>query len=304
MPDTMMMTGSAGDYKRDYENIIKLNAECKVLSKKLDEYKREEEEKQAKFDGFVRELAELQFERDRLTDNKVRKVLLAVTGRYKKKLDDIDSDRDYAQAQLDLVKYALLDAKENHKRVRKELAQKKRAVKQQRIFLRENYSEEENIYERDIENKNEFIYRVMKEIDEAMSSIQRVVNEIGCLKREDAKRAAQIGGMVAGMIVAPALTSIAIASSSNGMDQDSIAHKCYINALIADMNKEIRDVVSAYDSYKEAYSEVPGYIPVNVSGIIIYDNVTKDELNIYSDKLSSMKRNLSVDKVKFRAEVQ
>lgn len=241
-----MQTASNSEYKDDFNKICQLEADVEVLEKKVADYTRIEEGIQNTFNELVKKLAEVEVLLDELRNSKIKKFKAKITRKYDDLYEKNANLRDSIQKDLDSTKYRLQDTRGKLKDTKKALADTKAAYKKQREYMKRQYSEF-NDYEKKLENEKQQVRSVLKEIDEAIVVVEEVI-EIAKLAYDKFKSARAWG--FADMVFDDGLFC-EIFKYNNINDAEGMVYA--LNAAIARMNKELKDVNNVYGVYCQEF---------------------------------------------------
>lgn len=244
-----MYTGS-GNYQQDYDRLRRLDADIEVWQKKVIDYTRIKTGLQNDFDTTVKKLARIEIELDELSRNTLTKLKFKVTGKYETAYHSASLSRESTQRQLDEIKFKLQDTKGRLRDATVNLESAKTEKNALREHMKMNYAQFAE-YERKQEAEKLRLRTIIKEIEEAEVVVGEVIN-IANLSIDKFKSAKNWG--MADMFFDDGVFTEVIKYNKINSAQ-SMVHT--LNAMIARMNKELKDVNDIYGVYcKEFGSDI------------------------------------------------
>lgn len=270
-----MYTGS-GNYQQDYDRMCKLDADIEVWQKKVTDYTRIKTGLQNDFDTTVKKLAQLEIELDELSRNTWTKLKSKVTGKYETAYHSATLSRESTQRQLDEIKYKLQDTKGRLKDAAENLEKAKAEKNALRDYMKRNYTQFAE-YERKQEAEKQRLRTIIKEIEEAEVVVREVIN-IAKLSIDKFK-SAKNWGMADIFFDDGIFTEVMKYNKINSAQ--SMVHT--LNATIARMNKELRDVNDIYGVYCQEFGSDIKFMDFFFDNIFVdWSVVNKIESNINS----------------------
>lgn len=275
----MQLENSA--YAADYDKICQLEADIEVLEKKVADYTRIEAGVQNDFDAGVKKLAEIEIALDELSRFTWKRTKAKLTRKYDEVYDRNMTAKDAAQRELDNAKYRLRDVRGKLKDTKTRLNETKSAYQKQREYMKKTYSEF-NEYEKKIQNENLRLRSIIKEIDEALEVVGEVISIAG-LAYDKFKSARNWG--FADMVFDDGIFC-EIFKYNNINDAEGMV--CALNAAVARMNKEIRDVNNVYGVYCQEFGTDLKFMDY------VFDNIVVDWIALHRieenmDRLNTFK---------------
>lgn len=255
-------------YSADYDKICQLEADVEVLEKKAADYTRIETGVQSDFDTGVKKLAEIEVTLDELSRFTWKKIKAKLTRKYDEIYDRNMRARDAAQRELDNTKYRLQDVKGKLRDTKARLKDTKSRYNSQREYMKRTYSEF-NEYEKKIQDENLRLRSIIKEIDEAIEVVGEVINIAG-LAYDKFKSARNWG--FADMVFDDGLFC-EIFKYNNINDAEGMVGA--LNAAVARMNKELRDVNNIYGVYCQEFGSDLKFMD------FVFDNIVVDWMALH-----------------------
>lgn len=270
-----MYTGS-GNYQQDYDRLLKLDADIEVWQKKVTDYTRIKTGLQNDFDVTVKKLAQLEIELDELSRTTWTKIKTKFTGKYETAYHSATLSRESTQRQLDDIKYKLQDTKGRLKDATENLEKAKAEKNALREYMKRNYTQFAE-YERKQEAEKQRLRTIIKEIEEAEIVVREVIN-IANLSIDKFK-SAKNWGMADIFFDDGIFTEVMKYNKINSAQ--SMVHT--LNATIARMNKELRDVNDIYGVYCQEFGSDIKFMDFFFDNIFVdWSVLNKIENNINS----------------------
>lgn len=233
---------SGRNFNEDFNRINQMEADIEVLDKKVEDYTRIEEGIKNDFDLNVKKLADVELTLDELRNSKWKKFKTKITGKYDSLYEKNAKIRDDTQHEIDSLKYRLLDTRGRLKDVKKALEDTKKEYKQLREYMKREYSEF-NAYEQKLEKEKQRLRSVLKEINEAIVAVEEVLSIAEAAL--DKFKSAKMWGFADLVFDDSMFCELFKYNDIN--NAESLVYS--LNAAIARMNKELRDVNNIYDVY-------------------------------------------------------
>lgn len=268
-----MYTGS-GNYQQDYDRLSKLDAEIEVWEKKVADYTKIRTGLQNDFDVTVKKLAQLEIELDELSRLTWTKLKSKVTGKYEAAYHSATLSRESTQRQLDDIKFKLQDTKGRLKDATTSLEVAKSEKNSLRDYMKKNYTQFAE-YERKQEAEKQRLRTIIKEIDEADAVVREVIGIANLAI--DKFKSAKNWGMADMFFDDGIFTEIMKYNRINSAQ--SMVHT--LNATIARMNKELKDVNDIYGVYCQEFGSDIQFMDFFFDNIFIdWSIVSRLEKNI------------------------
>ncbi len=241
------------EFEADYDKISQLKADIDVFETKLRDYKRIEKETNEEFEGMVKKLAALQIAEEELDSIGWKKISSILTGKFEKKKAALDNDKLFAQVEMNAIKMNIQANAEKVKSITKILNETRKAFKAQRKYMLAKYGED-NRFEVETSHKNVRVKAVIKEIDEAVESVNELFGLIdkgmNALNSESlwddatdyVSRFTMVGGLAASIV-------------ASSRYQESEEKLYMINATLPLTVKEIKDVLDAFRAFRTDFPD-------------------------------------------------
>lgn len=302
----MNTTGQVGfgseDYNADMIRMRNLAAEAEVYKNKLEDFERINTGLNKDFDAAVKEVAKYTAIQDTLLKKSIGNAFSKMFKSYDKKYEANERALKNAQSNLDTIKYRISDTRGRISEVKTYYDRAEKERSQFREYLSDRYSAA-NDYEKEIEGEKLKLQSIIKEIDEAIVAVEQVQNmaKYACDKFKSAK-----SWGVADMFMDGILADLVKYNQINS------AESCVysLNAAVARMNKELRDVNNIYGVYCQEFGTGLQFAD------IAFDNIFTDvavlrriEANItglqnFVSQLSIVKENLQANKRQTEKELE
>lgn len=269
-------------YEEDYNEICRLEAEVGVLEKKKNDYRRIAQGAENEFNEACKKLAEYQLIQDELNHFTWRKIKAKLTFRYNREYEENNNSLETAKRTLGNAKYRMQDARGKANDILKDFEKAKKDYNEQRAYMRRVYTEF-NGYEQNINAQKVKLQAIIKEIDEAIAAVDEVIEIAKCAI--DKFKSAKALGVVDMLFEDSFLVDVVKYNKIN--NAESMVYT--LNAAVARMNKELRDVNSMYTVYCQEFSTGMKFVDV------IFDNFFVDAavLSKINNNISSLNQFLS-----------
>lgn len=282
------------NYAEDELKIRRLEGNLEVLEKKVKDYERIETGLNGDFDKAVKSVAKYTAVQDALLKKSLKNTWYKISNKHDKLYSENSRSLELAQDELDRVKYRIRDTKGRLKDVKNAYEQVKKEYDDQRDYMRQVYSEY-NDYEKRILDERAKLHGIIKEIDEAYVAVDEVqkIARLACDKYKSAENWSLVDIMFDGII-----GDVVKYNQINSAE----SYVYTLNASIARMNKELRDVNNIYGVYCQEFGGGLQFAD------FCFDNVFTDamvlrriqlniqSLNSFMSQLNLTKENLEANK--------
>lgn len=303
------------EYEADYELLCQLSADLEVLKQKHEDYKKLEKKAKEDFELMVKKLAALQIREEELDSIGWKKICSVLTGKYEKQRAELDNDKLFAQTEMNAVKMDIETSGERLREVIRAQREIRNALNAQRKYMKMKYGED-NRYELEVEHKNMLVRAVIKEIDEAVIAVNKILHqniaaELNANSADQWSTAANVTYGLANIIPIAALGTLASSAVVNKRQSEVEGNIIVVNSMIPIVVKELQDVIDAYRKFNSEYSDGDPYEDLNdendldhaidfiranlnaIKGRRIY---CYDDIYMLNDRLSVIISNLSKEK--------
>ena len=244
---------SSAEYEADYQSLTQLEADVEVYEKKLKDYKQLKVKENEEVEKMIKKLAALQIEKDEMNSLSWAKICSVFSGKYEKRRAALDNDSLFAQVEMNNIKLNLQNLDRKIAIITKVLSETKKAFKAKRAYMRERYGENHR-YEEEIGHKNMHLKTMIKEIDEAVAAINRImgqgekaIDNIDSVDSWEFLTDAIAPYSFVGTLVGEAMI---FGRSADARDQLFL-----VTAMVPEVVKEIEDVIEAYRKFRSEYKD-------------------------------------------------
>ena len=241
------------EYEKDYEELTGLEADLKVFEEKIKDSSKTKQQEDEEFERMIKRLAELQIEKDELNSLSWKKICSVFSGKYEKRRADLDNDSLFAQVEMNSIKMNLQNIAQKIELCKKAKWETKKAFNAKRAYMKERYGADHR-YESEIEHRNTKLQAIVKEIDEAVNEINKMMGHGE--KAFDSMDSMDTWDMVADNISALSFVGMMVGESiAASREADARDRMFLINSMLPLVVKEVEDVIQAYSQYRAVYED-------------------------------------------------